>query len=207
MKNYLQKTLLIAVSLFIAIAVSAQNTTTDVAQTISKDATTTETHLGDKGSDIFELGITYYIPDYNADKAYALGFDFQGGKYLFKNFYLKGGIGILHAYCTYSKDFYSQNTSLRIPITLGYTLPFGKKAGLSLYTGPHLNLIVGGKTEYYGETTRLKDIEDVKRFGADWTVGATLNLWGFGLSVEYMAMLGDNANFANSLGVGLKIGF
>lgn len=184
------------------------------AQTDS-DTPSDESYLGEKGSSIFELGFSYYIPAADgADYAGTIAFDLQGGKYLLENLFLKGGIGVTNTSINFyndagsDDDYRTTTTALRLPINIGYTLPFASRYGLSLYTGPDLNLTIAGKQEVGNETTKLSDMEKVKRFSANWNIGATLKLWIFGLTAEYLIPLGKDSDIKyGGFGFGLKFGF
>lgn len=156
----------------------------------------------EKGSIKFGLEILFLIPDRKlADKefAYGLNSEFFVNYYVLNRVFIGAGFGINHSSSSIKDipggmDQESSFTSLRVPLSVGYTLPISKEnVALEFATGPGLHLTIAGKTKSGDQEIKLKDM-DVKKFHAVWDIGATIYFWGFGASVGYSAALEESTN-------------
>lgn len=139
-----------------------------------------------KGKSKFGFDITVFIKDGVNWMTY--GFDY--GKYIMNNLYIDGGLDMT---CFFDSGYQwkDSNTSLGIPLSIGYSLPIVKNIALDISTGPRFNYIISGKYEYDGETVRYSEYDDLDRFWADWDFGAFLNVYGFKLGIKYQIGLTD----------------
>lgn len=61
------------------------------------------------------------------------------------------------------KDVSTELHSIRLPISVNYLVPIGKKAGISFGAGPYFDYVVSGKTEYgKGKNKQKIKFSDVK---------------------------------------------
>ena len=165
---------------------------------------------GDSGDFAGGVHATYYIPQ-NSEDMWGLGFDVVVGKYVVDNLYLNGGLGVQFN----SLDDFENNefdlTALRLPVNLGFRLPVSSSGhpAIAIYTGPRFTYAIAGKGKLGGiDYDKLSDVDSVQRFNAYWSAGATIDLWGFGISVEYMVLMGKKTDLSSGmLGIGAKIAF
>ena len=153
-----------------------------------------------KGTTMGSYDFFYGIPDGDYDSSFSLGMRYCFGYNIADNLFVQAGLGYLTGFVEVS-DIYNSSTSLNVPLQIGYNLPLGGICSLDIKTGPQLNYVVGGKIESGGETIRYKDIDGVKRFNVEWTIGAALLFKGFGVEVEYGAGLGEDENGILKIGL------
>lgn len=170
---------------------SDQEQTTNASSQASSDEQTNdateERTAFSKGKTKIGADMTAFIKDGISFLTY--GFDY--GKYLANNLYVDGGLD-LTCYFDSGYQWKESNTSLGIPLSVGYTVPIFKNFAFDLSTGPRFNYIISGKYVANDVTTRYSDMEDIDRFWADWDCSAFFNIWGFRLGIKYQIGLTDN---------------
>lgn len=159
---------------------TAKKETEEVTETITEEATAEDNPYA-KGETTGDIEIAYYFPGSGVN-GFAMTYDITFGAYIINNLYAGGGLGVLSSYAREGSGKYSTkttSTALSIPTKIGYILPITKTFCIDINTGPRLNYTIAGKIEYDGETTKFKDIENLKRFEAHWGFSLGLKLKGF----------------------------
>lgn len=159
---------------------TAKKETEEVIETSTKK-TTSEDNPYAKGETTGGIEIAYYFPDSGVN-GFAMTYDITFGAYIINNLYAGGGLGVISSYAREGSGKYSTkttSTALSIPTKIGYILPITKTFCIDINTGPRLNYTIAGKIESDGETTKFKDIENLKRFEAHWGFSLGLKLKGF----------------------------
>lgn len=143
--------------------------------------------------------------DYKSD--FALAWDMGVNYYFVKSVFAYAGLGVVSQGGTssnssgYGSTVYTTNTSrtfLRLPLGAGYYLPFTENIGITAQTGPMLNYLIAGSDErkesgQQVSKTKLKDMEEVDRFSANWSASIGINLWDFEIGAEYCIGLHEKA--------------
>ena len=182
-------------------------------KTAGKEKTMTATD-GDyqTGLSIYGISASYYFPvkkepsseagHYKA--SYELSFEANGIYRFPHRVFTKFGLGVLVAGANASDEVqggfrYVQSevsyVHLYAPIRVGYQIPLWKRSHLDVHTGARLSCLVGGYEKHRSNTneewvkTKVKDMENPKRFHAYWTLGADLNFGGFAIGCEYLHTL------------------
>ena len=168
------------------------------AQESNASGNSEDSQVGAQGTSSFAINAMYNIPSVDSDHSYGLTFEALGGKYVAKNLSIEGGLGVYHSGCVYT-DMEFSSTALGIPVNIGYTMPFTESGltGLRFYTGPKLALTIAGKGEMMGKEYKISDMKDFKRFNAYWTFGANFSIYTFGITAEYMVLLGEKTDFSS----------
>ena len=175
------------------------------AETKSETPHETSSWIETKKGTMMERGNTYYpIIEGDHKSGFCLGLDLIGGYNVADNLFISAGLG----YCMYGLYYGSgsyetqvDQTSLSIPIQIGYNIPLGNICSLDVATGPRLNYAIAGKYTQGQVETKYKDIDGLKRFTAEYTIGATFLIKGCGITAEYGLGLGDNGGDVFRIGL------
>ena len=148
--------------------------------------------------------LCYAIPSGEYDSSFFLGQNYYIGYNVIDNLFIRSGIGYLTGWVE-AYGVTNNTTYLPIPIQIGYSLPLGNICALNIQTGPKLNYAIAGKIEQGQQEIKYKDLDGIKRFSAQYTIGATFLIKGWGISAEYGFGLGDNGGdmFVIGLAVGM----
>ena len=155
-----------------------------------------------KGTSMGAVDLLYYaIPDGDYDSSLFLGQRYCFGYNVVDNLFIQSGLGWMTGWVE-AYEITDNSTSLNLPIQIGYNLSLGGTCSLDIKTGPQLNYIIAGKLESDGEEVKYKDLDyDIKRFSAEYTIGASLLFKNWGVAVEYGVGLGKNESGLLRLGI------
>lgn len=171
--------------------------------------------MSDKGSSDLRFLIGYDIntiknSHVNNKDMYSNGFsmsaEFLYRYYFINRLYGEGGVGIT---CTSTsammkspsyKKYTTDNYAIPLDINVGYTIPFGDKFGIDIFTGPEFQFTVSNTFKEDGNKTRYKG--DGKS-GVAWDFGINLSLASFNIGAEYRLPLTNNYS-VEALGNDLK---
>lgn len=155
-----------------------------------------------KGVWSVDYSLSYMIPggDEDYDESFYLGLEYKARYNVAKGLNVHAGLGFMTGYVAVGSGSYRttiDESSLTLPLGVGYNLPLGSLCSLDFRTGPRLNYIIAGKIDYDGEEIKYKDLEEygmeVKRFNAGWDIGVALMFANYGVKFEYSAGLSDSA--------------
>ena len=157
-----------------------------------------------KGTTMYRGNAYFPITEGGEQAPPTLGMDLNFGYNVADNLFISAGLG----YCFYSWQYGSGSYetsifqfSLNLPIQLGYNIPLGDICSLDVVTGPRLNYAVAGTYTQGKVETKYKDIDNLKRFSAEYTIGATFLIKTFGITAEYGFGLGDNGGDIFRVGI------
>ncbi len=159
-----------------------------------------EESLFAKGRNFYGFQIAYYFPKDKKSsdgdvRTYSYGFSMmyslRAGRYFLDNLF--GDINAGFALSSSSTMQYNthggkgekweyENYSIPVNFHLGYTFPFNRRSGLSIYTGPMICFPVGFKHKVNGE----KQESDIKaKTTFDWDFGVEANLASYIIGGRY----------------------
>ncbi len=175
------------------------------AETKSETPHETSSWIGTKkGTTMGRSNVYYPIIEGDHKSGFSLGLDVIYGYNIADNLFISAGLGYCFYSLYYGSGSYQTNidqTSLSIPIQIGYNIPLGNICSLDVVTGPRLNYAIAGKYTQGQVETKYKDIDGLKRFTAEYTIGATFLIKGFGITAEYGLGLGDNGGDVFRIGI------
>lgn len=128
-----------------------------------------------------------YVFNPNAFAGFGLGYMAQGSCNHDRNYSKEDGVSY--------QQYQSEYNYVMLPLSVGYRMPLAKNVNFDIYTGLTAAYIVSGYSQTRANTsekwnkTKLKDMENAKRFTTFWTAGARVNLCNFELGAEYWYLL------------------
>jgi hypothetical protein len=140
---------------------------------------------------------SYYIPDDIGTDMFVMAVDIWGGYYFANYAFINAGLGFMYS-CMSDIEYESYN--IRLPFNIGYTFPIDNDISVDIGTGPVLNYAVAG--ENFG--TKFKDMNNIKRFSAQWKFGAELTILHVGIGFEYLLGMGKSTNGCFGLSINIK---
>lgn len=175
-----------------------------------------EESLFSKGSNFYGVIIGYFFPkEYKStvgdtkqsSYGFSMMYSLRAGRYFIDNLFGEINLGFSLSssstlqYSIGSKMEKSEYTQYAIPVNLhiGYTLPFNKRSGISLYTGPFFNIPVGNKYKIAGEKVEYPFKTKVS---CCWDFGAEVNLASFVIGGRYtISMNSEKGNLGTPKGI------
>ena len=186
MKNFAKFWALCMAALFVCADISAQESESWISTK--------------KGTSLGYYDFYYAMPDGDYDRKFALGMRFCYGYNVVDNLFIQAGLGYMTGVVEVY-DVIDNSTSLNLPMQIGYNLSLGRICSLDIKTGPQLNYVIAGKVESGGEEIKYKDMGGIKRFNAEYTIGASFLIKDWGVVCEYGLGLGENENGILRLGI------
>lgn len=179
--------------------------------TTSHTSTSTNTSSGMRSVGIGRFGGGMLFNEGELVKgAFTFEFYLASRNYMNDLFFIESGLAYSIQSSTSSGNDYKYDAtshSLQIPALAGITA--GGYSGLNIYFGPYLDFTVASKTEMeiFGEktVTRLRDIEDYRRFMLGLKAGAELYIGNFILGTCYSIGLTSHIKGADPSGSTLTI--
>ena len=145
-----------------------------------------------------------------AKGAFTMEFYFASRNYVNDLFFIESGLAyVLQSSSSSDSDYKFESTThaLQVPVLAGVTT--GGQSGLNLYFGPYLDFTVASKTEFemWGEksVTRLRDVDDYRRFMLGLKAGAEIYLGNFIIGTCYSIGLTSHIKGADPSGSSLMI--
>lgn len=151
----------------------------------------------------------YVIPDSAGEyeESFFLAMDYLGRYNVIDGLNVYAGLGFMTGYFALGGGYMDRITisesTIYLPLGVGYNLPLGNLFSLDFTTGPRLNYIVAGSIEENNVKYKYKELGNVERFNANWGIGAAVMVANYGVKFEYSIGISDTADDYFKIGLNI----